>query len=76
MNPLTTIAALALAAFGLMTWACWRAKRRAERDWREEWCCPECMAAHDQKEPCGDCPARRAAHRAAQCGKTTNYPSF
>ncbi len=33
-------------------------------DWREDWCCPECMAAHDQTEPCGDCLARRAARRA------------
>jgi len=69
MNPLTTIAALALTAFGLMAWACWRARRRAlrvekPRDWREEWCCPECMAAHDQTEPCADCQARRAARRA------------
>lgn len=63
MNPLTTIAALALVAFGLMAYACWRARRRAERDWRETWCCPECYAAHDQKEPCGDCLARRAAHK-------------
>ena len=31
------------------------------RDWREDWCCPECYAAHDQTEPCGDCAARRAA---------------
>lgn len=71
MNPLTTIAALALTAFGLMAWACWRARRMAlriaelekPRDWREDWCVPECMAAHDQTEPCGDCPARRAAYK-------------
>lgn len=69
MNPLTAIAALALAAFGLMAWACWRARRRALRvaelemphDWREDWCVPECMAAHEQDGPCLDCPARRAA---------------
>lgn len=69
MNPLTTIAALALAAFGLMAYACWRARRRAlrvaelekPRDWREEWCCPECYADHKQGGPCADCPARRAA---------------
>ena len=68
MNPLTTIAALALVAFGLMAWACWRARCRAlrgekPRDWRDKWCCPECMAAHDQTEPCADCLARRAAHK-------------
>ena len=69
MNPLTTIAALALAAFGLMAFACWRARRRAlrvaelekPRDWREEWCCPECYADHRQQGPCLDCAARRAA---------------
>lgn len=61
MNPLTTIAALALAAFGLMAYACWRARRRAMRDWREDWCCPECYADHRQKGPCLDCAARRAA---------------
>ena len=33
------------------------------RDWRETWCCPECYAAHDQAEPCEDCPARRAERR-------------
>lgn len=59
-------AALVLAAFGLMAWACWRARRRAlrvekPRDWRETWCVPECMAAHEQDGPCLDCPARRAA---------------
>ena len=32
-------------------------------DWREDWCCPECYAAHDQAEPCEDCPARRAERR-------------
>lgn len=74
MNPLTTIAALACVAFGGMAWACHDARRSAERDWREDWCCPECYAAHEQDGPCGDCPARRAAHRAAQCAKTTNYP--
>ena len=66
MNPLTTIAALAL-----MAWACWRARRRAlriaelekPRDWRETWCCPECYADHRQKGPCLDCAARRAARR-------------
>lgn len=66
MNPLTAIAALALAAFGLMAWACWRARRRAlrvekPRDWREDWCCPECYADHRQTGPCLDCAARRAA---------------
>lgn len=71
MNQLTTIAALALVAFGLMAYACWRARRRAlrvaelekPRDWREDWCVPECMAAHEQDGPCLDCPARRAAHK-------------
>jgi len=32
-------------------------------DWREDWCVPECWAAHDQAGPCEDCPARRAARR-------------
>lgn len=32
-------------------------------DWREDWCCPECYAAHDADGPCEDCPARRAARR-------------
>lgn len=71
MNPLTTIAALALAAFGLMSYACWQARRKAlrvaelekPRDWREDWCVPECYADHRQTGPCLDCPARRAARR-------------
>lgn len=33
------------------------------RDWREDWCVPECYAAHDADGPCEDCPARRAARR-------------
>lgn len=32
-----------------------------DRDWREDWCCPECYADHRQTGPCLDCPARRAA---------------
>lgn len=32
-------------------------------DWREDWCVPECYAAHDAEGPCEDCPARRAARR-------------
>lgn len=32
-------------------------------DWREDWCVPECWAAHDQGEPCGDCPALRKRGR-------------
>lgn len=61
MNPLTAIAALACVAFGGMAWACHDARRSAERDWREDWCCPECYADHRQTGPCLDCPARRAA---------------
>lgn len=60
MTELTIIAALAAVVVGLCAYAAWSARRVAEpRDWRETWCCPECMAAHDQKEPCGDCLARR-----------------
>ena len=33
------------------------------RDWREDWCCPECYADHRQQGPCLDCPARRAARQ-------------
>lgn len=33
------------------------------RDWREDWCVPECWAAHGQDGPCEDCPARRAARK-------------
>lgn len=36
------------------------------RDWREDWCCPECRAAHDQTEPCGDCPAAQRHGRMAR----------
>lgn len=34
------------------------------RDWRDEWCVPECYADHRQQGPCLDCPARKAARRA------------
>lgn len=33
------------------------------RDWREDWCCPECYADHKAQGPCEDCPARRTARR-------------
>ena len=74
MNPKAVIAVLVIIVICAIAYGCWKARHR-ERDWREEWCCPECMAAHDQKGPCGDCPARRAAHRAAQWQQTTNYPT-
>lgn len=62
MNPLTIIAALACGTFGSMAIACLEARFKAyEHDWREDWCVPECMAAHEQDGPCADCPARRAA---------------
>ena len=65
MTPLAAIAALAaivLLAIAIACGVAWlRAKR--ERDWRENWCCPECYADHRQQGPCLDCPARRAARR-------------
>lgn len=64
MNPLATIAALACIAFGSMVIACLEARFKVYgHDWREDWCCPECYAAHEQDGPCADCPARRAARR-------------
>ena len=62
MNPKVVIAALVIIVIALVILACWQARRK-EHDWREDWCCTECYAAHDQKEPCGDCPARRAAYK-------------
>ena len=62
MNPLLIILALAAVVVGLCAYAAWSARRRA-RDWREDWCVPECYAAHGQQGPCKDCPARRAARR-------------
>lgn len=58
MNPLATIATLALVALGLMAWACWRARRRAH-DWRDDWCTFDCWAPDGQQGPCRDCPGRR-----------------
>lgn len=71
MSDALTILALALLALGACAWAAWDARRRAlrvaelerPRDWREDWCCPECYADHRQTGPCLDCPARRAARR-------------
>lgn len=61
MTPLAAIAALAaivLLAIAIACGVAWlRAKR--EHDWREDWCVPECWAAHEQEGPCKDCPARR-----------------
>ena len=62
MNPKTMIAILVIIVICAVILACWQARRRPH-DWREDWCCPECYAAHDQKEPCMDCPARKAAMR-------------
>ena len=60
MNPKVVIAALVIIVIALVILACWQARRK-EHDWREDWCCTECYAAHDQKEPCMDCSARKAA---------------
>lgn len=63
MTPLAAIAALAAIVLLAIAIACGEAWLRAkrERDWREDWCVPECYAAHDQTGPCGDCAARRMA---------------
>ena len=63
MSELLIIAALAAVVVGLCAYAAWSARRRAVRDWREDWCVPECYADHRQQGPCADCPARRAARR-------------
>ena len=63
MTELLIIAALAAVVVGLCAYAAWAARRGAERDWREDWCVPECWADHRQQGPCKDCPARRAARR-------------
>lgn len=62
MNPKAVIAILVIIVIALVILACWQARCRAH-DWREDWCCLECYAAHDQKEPCLDCAARKAAMR-------------
>ena len=62
MSDLLIILALAAVVVGLCAYAAWSARRRA-RDWREDWCVPECWADHRQQGPCRDCPARRAARR-------------
>lgn len=62
MNPKVVIAALVIIVICAVILACWQARRKS-RDWREDWCCPECYAAHDQTEPCLDCAARKAAMR-------------
>lgn len=59
MSTLLIVAAIIAALVGFICWT----DDAGERDWRDEWCVPECRAAHDQGEPCGDCPARRAAHK-------------
>lgn len=67
MSELLIIAALAAVVVGLCAYAAWSARRRAlsdqPRDWRVDWCVPECYADHRQTGPCKDCPARRAARR-------------
>lgn len=62
MNPKVVIAALVIIVIALVILACWQARRRAH-DWREDWCCSECYADHEQEGPCLDCPARKAAMR-------------
>lgn len=62
---IVTLVAIVICA---VIFACWDADLRArfadtEHDWREDWCCPECYADHEQEGPCLDCPARKAAMR-------------
>lgn len=69
MTDLLIILALAAVVISCVSYGCWDAYLRArfadtERDWREDWCVPECYADHRQQGPCKDCPARRHGRRA------------
>ena len=59
MTELLIILALTAVVVGLCAYAAWAARRKAERDWREDWCTFDCWAEDGQESPCKDCAGRR-----------------